>query len=869
MARRVLLVLAALLALARPAAAQLAPGDPFVPEGQVRVNDYWFRQNAAIHHGEWVWGEESLSTWADAPGLQMPLVLYRDAQSLNVQAGAQRSLLRDALLDPISFRGVRLERDLGPVRLSVSGGQTMDPNILTFTRDYRHFGLALGAPLGRRGSAGLFASTWSPVGAGATHTLVSALVDPDLRGPFRVSGAWGVDFGRPDLPLADRRAFRWDVAWLGPRLSLAGRQEAHGRAYGPVNQENFRQGNDTFTLDGRYRILPELEFSQNWQRYRYESPAGGPLLTSRQENLQSQLTWLPGPAVRVTARHRSLLAGVGSAPDQRQYADNLDVWWSPRSELYLNLGYEGLHGELGPRSGQVSAGLTYSVTPEDRLGLTWSRNNFDLGPGIEAVEQSGVSYQRTFGDLGRMRAEYRVSSGRGFDSSTASLGMDVRPDPRWRLSAAANVSEGGGVQNTALDFGVGWLLDEHSELALEFQSNPILAQGFVGSGTTVPAQWVTLTIHQSFGGGLEADYQRRLRPRITVRARYRAAGTDDWQPLEGARVVVDGETRTLAGDGEARLDLAAGDYLVRLETERLGPNYEVQGGDRRPLRLDAAARENVDFDVTAWSSVRAVVFQDLDGTGAPPVGYVPLADVPVRSGEAVETTGPDGVARFRRLDAATARVELPAGALPPGVLPTTPASVEVALTPGRETVVLFGVRGMGRLRGAVRLVPRGEAEPGPGPAGVHLTLNGRRLGTSGPDGVLDVEAPSGRLRLDVDTSETGLDAYLVTPLEPVDLAPEGVAEIAPLLALRGTLTVQLVRKGEPLPLAGVPITRADGSFLYTDKNGKVEFRRLPMGPQEVLLSPRYLPAGHRLVGPERRRVELRSGDRQVVEFELR
>lgn len=867
---RLLLLLALLVALAGPAAAQVGPGEPFVPEGQVRVNDFWFRQDSVLHHAEWAWGVESLSTWGDlsrlatAPGMRIPLLVYRDGDSTSLQVGAQRTLLRDALLDPLSLRGVRLDRDLGAVRLSLSAGQTMDPYLVPVGPDYRHLGLSLGTPLGRRGAAGVFASTWAPVGPGSTRTLVSAFVDPRLRGPGRVSGAWGVDLGPAHLPLADRRAFRWEAAWYGPSFSLVGRQDAHGRAYGPTSQENFRQGNDTFTVDGRWQLAPELELSQSWHRFRYESPPGQPPVTTRQEILQSQLAWAPRPGLRVSARHRSLLAGAGSGPDQRQLADNLDVWWSPRDDLALNLGYEGLRGELGPRSGQVNAGLAWSVTPQDRFGLTWGRTSFDLGTRIEALEQSGVSYQRTFGDRGRVRAEYRTSSGYGLASSTASLGADLRPDPRWRLSAGVNRSLSTGFQNTALDLGVAWLRDEHTEVVLQFQSNPILTQGFVGAAPA-PPQWLTLTLNQSWGGPLETDYRARLRPRVTVRARYRVPGEPDWRPLQGARVLVDGDARTLSADGEARLDLAPGEYLLRLDTQALGPGFEVAGGDRRPLRLEAASREELQFDVTAWSSVRAVVFQDQDGTGTPPAGYVPVADVPVRlDGEVTLPTGADGVARFRRLEGRRARVALPPGALPPGVVATTPSEVEVALQPGRETVVLFGVRGMGRLRGSVRLIPPGGVAPGPGPAGVRLLLQGRLLGTTGPGGAFDVEAPSGRLEVRVDAGGTGLDAYLVTPLPPVDLAPEGVVDLEPVLALRGSLTVRLGR-----PLAGVPITREDGTFLYTDSAGQVVFRRLPMGTYEVVFPPAYLPAGQRLVGPERRRVDLRSGERKTVEFEIR
>lgn len=868
---RLLPLLALLLALAVPAAAQVAPGEPFLPEGQVRVNDYWFRQDSVLHHAEWGWGDESLRTWGDlsrlgtAPGVRIPLLLYRDGQSTNLQVGAQRTLLRDALLDPLSMRGFRVDQDLGAVRLSLSGGQTMNPNLLPAGPEYRHLGFSLGTPLGRRGSAGLFASTWAPVGPGATRTLVSGFLDPRLRGPARVSAAYGLDLGLPHLPLSDRRAFRWEAAWFGPRFSVAGRQEAHGRAYGPTNQENFRQGNDTFTIDGRWQVAPELEFNQSWHRFRYESPVDQPSLTTRQEVLQSQLAWTPRPGLRVSARHRTLLAGAGAGPDQRQWADNLDLWWSPRDDLALNLGYEGLRGELGPRSGQVNAGLSYSLTPQDRFGFTWGRTSFDLGAQVQALDQSGVSYQRTFGESGRLRAEYRTSSGYGLASSTASLGADLRPDPRWRLSAGVNRSLSTGFANTALDLGVAWLRDEHTEVALQFQSNPILTQGFVGTGTPVPPQWLTLTVNQSWGGGMETDFRSRLRPQVAVRARYRVPGRPDWLPLEGARVVVDGDARTLSAAGEARLDLAPGEYLVRLDTQALGPNFEVAGGDRRPLRLEPASREDLQFDVTAWSSVRAVVFQDLDATGAPAVGYVPVAQVPVLlDGEVSEATGPDGVARFRRLEGDRARVALPPGALPPGVVATTPSEVEVSLKPGRETVVLFGVRGMGRLRGSVRLIPQGGVAPGPGPAGVRLLLKGRVLGTTGPDGTFDVEAPSGRLDLQVDPAGTGLDAYLATPLPPVDLAPEAVVELEPVLALRGSLTVRLGR-----PLAGVPITREDGSFLYTDSAGQVVFRRLPMGTYEVSFPPGYLPAGHRLVGPERRRVDLRSGDRQIVEFEIR
>ncbi|MBI3924204.1 MAG: hypothetical protein HY319_01565 [Armatimonadetes bacterium] len=376
------------------------------------------------------------------------------------------------------------------------------------------------------------------------------------------------------------------------------------------------------------------------------------------------------------------------------------------------------------------------------------------------------------------------------------------------------------------------------------------------------------------GGPVNTELHSRLRPRLAVEVFLRPAGRPDapWTPLEGARVRrSEQDPHQVGPDGAVRFTLEPGNYGVSLDTGRLGDNFEVDGSAARQVELGPGERREVRYEVTAWSSIYAVVWNDVDGDRQLPVGYIPFSEVPIRiAGGPERRTDELGVAHFRNLTEGDYTVALDREALPSGVTTTTPTTFEFHLSPGQEKVLNVGLRGFGRLAGLVLLLPPGGGAPVPAPKGIRLLANQRSMGETDPEGRLDLELPAGRLELGLDPRRAGSDLYVVgedSGLLKLDPGQSVVREFV--LARYAGIEVQLTGPVHPLPLSGVPVELQDRPFRYTDETGQVVFDRLKTGIYTVRIAPEHLPPGYPLDGPSRMQVELKSGDRRRILYKLR
>ncbi|MBI3930094.1 MAG: hypothetical protein HY319_31430 [Armatimonadetes bacterium] len=870
------------------------PGGSFPPAREYPLPDYWLEQNAARITGEWVDPETELYWW-DYPSVfdgnlqqRAPLLILRRPGALNLAVGSHRSLLADGLLDPIPVKGAWLEGDLGPLRLSATSGITTSENLPGLLIDpegigsFAMQGVGLAGPLGD-GYFRLTRSHWDPATApsGPAHRLTSLEIDPRLRGPFTFSGAYAMDdLPGVDLSLRDRRAFRWRFNLNLPEVTLSGSQRSQGRAYGPAHQDNFRRGDNLLDLEGRFQLAPGLQWFESFRTFSFETPLEQPQVSVYNQNFYHLLNWRPDPDFSLSASFLNNLSGQDEVASRSDTA-RLDAFWrvTPAWELIGRWGTAdsvaaGVHSVT--RLGGVQ--VTHLPAPGHRIGLRLDLVGIEGDRGLVANRQLGLTYSYHLPDDGGfLLADYALSDSAlpGTATSTLSLRTLLRPAARWTVGGSYvryQTSEPQATENYSLD--LGYVLDEHNEIGLGYRFAPFQVDLLGPEPRINPAHIYTLELRNSWGGPVNRELHSRLLPRLAVEAYLRPAGRPEapWQPLEGARVRLgQEEARKVGPDGAVRFDLEAGKYAVSLDTGQLGDNFQVEGGVAREVTLGPGERRQLRYEVTAWSSIYAVVWNDVDGLRQPPVGYIPFSEVPIRIvGGPEERTDPLGVARFRNLTEGDYLVALDREALPPGVTTTTPTQFEFHLSPGEEKVLNVGLRGFGRLAGRVLLLPPRGGPPVPAPGGVRLMVNRRPVGETDPEGRLDLELPAGRLQLTLDPRPAGSDLYLVGEDAGVlKLEPGQSATREFVLARYARIEAQLTLGAQSLPLSGVPVELQDGPFHYTDGSGKAVFDRLKTGLYTVSVTPEHVPPGYRLESPGRVQVELKSGDRQRVLYKLR
>lgn len=885
-----------LVALAAPAGAEpVRPGSSVPSEQSYPVSDYWLRQDALKFQGEWVDGDDALYLW-QFPSvltrdltLRAPLLVYRHGSRFNLAIGTQRGSEIQTLLGPVPFDGLRLDTDLDVARLSLSAGTTTAlenyPSYLgrRGPSSFYRQAVSLGLPLGEEGAVELSASLWQPKEArfDRDHALLGLTVDPQLQGAVRGWGAFGLDLRAPvGTGTSDRSALSWNLNADLPRFRFRGRQEAYGRAFGPNLPFGSRRGLDLMVLDASLDLAPNLTLREGFNRSVVQSPVGLPLRVVASDTWQTELTWRATPHLAFRARRQDGLGNTLRGPDstysttwfQGQWRAAPDwalrgetSWFAASSGSSLATTRLNVRHDLDPRS---ALSLDYarldSRGTRDRLTNSWTLLYTLRAPEDDASLSVGWNY-RTFSPAVVDQASVGSLTFRG----------EWEPAARWRL---------GGSYDTAVDASgdplhryaafVSYLVDESNEVRIAYKRDPFL-DDFLPPDVAYNAGHVfMLELRQSLGGPLNQEFRRRLAPRVDVQVRVRPGGVPGAEALPRAGIPVRWDarrTRLTDADGKARLaSVKPGPTEVSLDMRALGPNYEPEGPSSRTLDLGEGDREQVAFDLTAWSSIYAVVWNDVDGDGKPDAGYVPFTKQPIRvSGQADLSTDEQGVANFTRLPPGRYEVQL-VGELPPALVATTPVTRTVEIAPGEEKVVEIGLQGRGRLRGAVRLVPEGAREPGPLPAPLALQVNGKPLGATAGDGTFDLDAPAGDLTVTPIIAPLGTRVYPVASVtdHAVRLEAGGEASLDVVLARYAQVTVQLTRGGAPLALSGVAFGIEGDGFAYTDEQGQAVFEELPMGPHRFTLDAATLPPDLAPVSG-RFELDLASGEKRTVQVEMK
>jgi hypothetical protein len=382
----------------------------------------------------------------------------------------------------------------------------------------------------------------------------------------------------------------------------------------------------------------------------------------------------------------------------------------------------------------------------------------------------------------------------------------------------------------------------------------------------------------SFGGPIERSIRLDRQGRLTVQLLATAPGGAAHIPLVDVPVRIANETVRTDRQGRAVVgSLDPGTYTVSLAPDALSPNYELEGARTRKVEVGPGEFARTEYRSTAWSSLYAVTWSDPDGTGQlPPSAYTPLPGLKVEvQGLTEGTTDASGGASFTHLKPGRYKIILVPASVPHGLVSTTPASQEVELRPGQEAVISFGLQGFGHLAGTVsELAPRSGAASH-SLSGIPVLSDGKAIGESGEGGTFDLRIPAGKHKITLDPNVLTASRYVVNGPLGVEVGPDQRVAQPIVVASYGHISVHLVQRGADGKMKSAAIGGAvvnfsgQPAFLYTDEKGQAAFDRLEVGKYVVQLDASSLPKEWALASPPSVPVNLMSGERTTVDFQVR
>ncbi len=847
-------------------------GDPWHPHSWLGYETEWSSAASDRHaifqeHGEWSGG----------PGHDRFYLGYWIPSRAGLGIGRQRPLTELVLFDTaLPFEGVQAAAGGESWWLAGIAGRTQESGLYgaggAFADPLSAAAVdwVLPGELELRGAV----ADWGDASTGVHDpgALVSLRAAPG--GSFEAGGALGVFWGE-DGGEADRRAFEWDFLTQGSEHFLSLRHERREAGYSRLGAPVARAGWDRASLGGRLSIGRRWDWiHQSWmQRGRYP---------------RAQL--------------------VSGAEQWRSFLREELSWRGAASELQAELLYRDTSvpsTRIGARGRARDA-----VVPELELGV-WGR--LDAGRPwrwSELLIGTGDSFD---GDRRHWSARGRLLGGAlGGGEPTllsTSLHLDRQSDDDrdfwaadWQLSLAPGADPGERMRSTLRVRGSGDLgarTDLHCSAALRADQDGIVSASLdggaaitlgpsnriAGSYTLIvtrmrPALWgrtsqLGLLWQQSFGGPKERIWREKLLPSLRVRVSARPRrGPGEAEPMANVTVrlndAIGARTDATGWARFARLD--PGPYHVALDSFELGPNYGPSTHLSRDIVLPSATEKTLRFGLRASCSVLAVVWNDIDGEGELPFGYVPIPEVPliVDGIETFETDSTGSLLLPNRYPGAH-RIALDLERLDPRLHATTETEQGLELVPGSELVARFGLRAFGRLGGRLLLqVGPGEA-PSPGPAGVDIYANGRWIAETDAGGRFETEAPVGRLALEARLR--ALPRAPIAPVSAITMVRVGLderVEAELVLPRHCRLRVRITdEQGAGSAASGIPVEIVGGAFQYASHQGEVLFDRLEPGPITVQMLPDYLPQTHQLVSPPRTELVLELGEEMELELLIR
>jgi len=812
--------------------------------------DTWVKQQALGHYLEWSSDDLDLSLWnyysalgEGSPRLRFPLLVLQSKRSFSLAVGAQQGLNIDPALAFLPFEGVRGELDLKDLRVGVAIGRTTQPDLFRLLgTDYAHYKLAsahLNFPLSDQG-AGRVALTYLGSDRDAEqHWLAGLELDPQWDPGLAATLAVSRDLGSTQ---GDASMYRWTLSHRDPQWDVLLRQYHVGNGFGPRLDFFSLQGTDLLSADLNWRPQDGLQFTESFRLSKFDSTPLGRFSSTSSTQWSQGVQWSPSEGLDVALRYQQSQLQSGQRTNQQSTLEgrlkhrlNSQFSW----EIYRT--QQNLLS-LGVNQTYTNQGVSANYSPSE-AGSLFARveSSRSQGPLYEQKNQywsAGYSYRlpQDGGDVSLGLGQYSFASP-GISSSFFSLTgrANLRLSPRWRFQAQHE--RGSFVGRTLAE--ISYLWDHNQEFVAGYRHDPQFFAGLPLDLGIAPTEAFYLQLRQSWGGPLQKSFESRLDPRIRVRVWAHPPDSDEQIPLSNVGVQLGEKIQISTNEaGEALLVSKAGSYPLTIDAGLYGANYEFQEVSKE-LDLHEADREEVDFSATAWSSLRAVTFNDEAGKGTLPMGYVPVQDIPVQVAEQTKLSNRLGMTDFLKLKPGKYLASIDTSRLAPGFVLTTPAVAELEIGPGQQATLPFGVQGRATLAGQVRL--RGKPNL---PRPVNLYLGETWLCKTDSDGRFAVSVPAGTLNLKLNWSELGGDCYAVESA-PQDwvIQPNQKAEVNFVGSRYARLKVRFRRQGKPLIQGGIAVQLSEQNFVYTDENGVAQFDEVPEGKVTLQVVKETLPQG--------------------------
>jgi hypothetical protein len=882
----------------------------------IKVPDYFLRNNSLYYYYENVSPERSIivhNYFASRFGgldWEAPLLIYR-CNSFDIAPGFQVSRGLMPFVDSIPFGGVRAATYFKGGGILGYWGESSKVTDWTFASDlesYKLWGLSLRKQLGMFTSAQagvhnfhISSNTTSQQKKSYIQTL--SIASSPVAG-FNARLSLGRDDKNDSLWNNDYTADDWSLSYRIGNFSLNSYGKRTGKHFGPESSFNFKRGQMDSNSTIFYRLNENLYANLSYFNFNYENPQ----LPDRRNNsktIVSTLNWRINPDITTSTgfrRQNSVFqdfGGISSSNRYNQYYANIR-WQRNRLSLTGDLKFYNNFSRLNGEGSYTNAqGLhaNYDLTSNQRIGVFIDNDQTFLNGDNNSNRKInlGFRYSCVFPrDQGSFEVNYSQNEfydqvlGIPIQSRSQSARLDYWLTKVFNFSGSYNRSIFPG-QKSAIDSfraTLRYILTPHSDIMFSYFTNPFVTQFYIQGKPYELKNILSLQFRQSFGGSLERDFSKRVAGAVRAKVRYYPKGSPDdirelapdmpdvYFKLDLNKLgVIEADTNGNSAAYFARI--MPGNYELVLDKNKLDNNLKVIDSYQRFLSIAPGQEKREDFLLEASSSVYIVVWNDYLGTGVLDPIYTGFEGIEVTlDGQKKDLTNQGGVVVFQNLTPGKHVVSIDPSILPPGLSPTTPDKLELELMPGKETVVSFGLQGWGNISGRVYAISTGTKDVKRPAPGVPVFTNEIQVAISDENGYYSARVPAGNHVLTVKRSAVSGYSYFVSE-ENVAIKVNPVDNVSTdfIISNYGTIRGQLVEvsNGSRIPvkhIGAVIYFSGDPDFIYTNDKGSFEFRELTIGEYSLEIDKDYLPAGYRLVSPEKLRIPITAGEVKEVFVEL-
>ncbi|MBI2251265.1 MAG: hypothetical protein HYU63_00615 [Armatimonadetes bacterium] len=420
-----------------------------------------------------------------------------------------------------------------------------------------------------------------------------------------------------------------------------------------------------------------------------------------------------------------------------------------------------------------------------------------------------------------------------------------------------------------------FLVNKNAQLIAEYRYNPLNIVYFDVNQPLDLGRVFSVQLKQSFGGSFEKVIERKWNGKIIIKMLYKSANENDKKvyDLKKARVSIDGENFSETNDeGEAYFeDISPGKHKIKVYLKEIGANFVPLGKTNLEINLMPSETKEISFLFKAYSSIYAIVWNDVDNSHKIPQAYFGFSNLKIDliapdNRITNMLSGDDGTAYFKKIIPGRYKITVWKDSIPEGMVPTTPLSLDLELSPGDEKVIGFGIKGYGEISGKVSLVRIGSQNVFEPFSDIKIKMDGIAIGASDEKGEFLITVPAGGHIFEPGYS---VEYYLIDEkTEKIMILPAKKAFQEYKLVKYGKIigkinfkeNVSLKQFSKESIVIILKGAQGEEEFVYTDKNGLFIFNNLKMGKYKVILDKSYIPEGLKSSSPLINEVVINSGD---------